>query len=128
MAEPSLPELFQAQVARTPHAAAVHSGGRELDYAGPNRPANLRAHQLPACGIGREEVGGVPLPRSADLLVALLGVLKAGAAYVPVDSDCPVGRLAYIVEDTGLELMLVPDAGAEEGTGTEDGYETLTVP
>ncbi|MET7294798.1 non-ribosomal peptide synthetase [Streptomyces griseoloalbus] len=128
MAEPSLPELFQAQVARTPHAVAVHSGGRELDYAGLNRRANLLAHHLLARGIGPEDVVGVRLPRSADLLVALLGVLKAGAAYVPVDSDCPAGRLAYIVEDTGLELMLVPDAGAEEGTGTEGGSKTLTVP
>ncbi|MFF8034153.1 non-ribosomal peptide synthetase [Streptomyces sp. NPDC016626] len=124
MAEPSLPELFQAQVARTPHAVAVHDGGRGLDYAGLNRRANLLAHHLLGRGIGPEDVVGVRLPRSADLLVALLGVLKAGAAYVPVDSDCPAGRLAYIVEDTGMELLLV----ADDAAGAEDGPRLLPVP
>ncbi|GAA3190046.1 hypothetical protein GCM10010451_44610 [Streptomyces virens] len=126
MADPTLAELFQAQVARTPHAVAVHSGGQELDYAGLNRRANLLAHRLLGRGIGPEDVVGVRLPRSADLLVALLGVLKTGAAYVPVDADCPAGRLAYIVEDTGLELMLVPDG--EDADGTGEGPRTLSVP
>jgi amino acid adenylation domain-containing protein len=123
MAEPSLPELLQAQAARTPHAVAVHSDGRELDYAELNRRANLLAHHLMARGIGPEQVVGVRIPRSADLVVALLAVLKAGAAYVPIDSDCPAERLDFIVEDTGLQLMLVQDA--EAGT---DGPRSVTVP
>ncbi|MEV6958266.1 non-ribosomal peptide synthetase [Streptomyces sp. NPDC051207] len=123
MAEPSLPALFEAQVARTPHAVAVHSDGRDLDYAGLNRRANLLAHHLLARGIGPEHVVGVRIPRSADLVVALLAVLKAGAAYVPVDSDCPAERLEFIVEDTGLQLMLVQDAEVAAG-----GPHTVTVP
>ncbi|MFF0360890.1 non-ribosomal peptide synthetase [Streptomyces fungicidicus] len=123
MAEPSLPALFQEQAARTPRAVAVHCGGRDLDYAGLNHRANLLAHHLLARGVGPERVVGVRMPRSADLLVALLGVLKAGAAYVPVDDDCPPERLAFIVEDTGLDLMLVQD----DGPGTE-GLTTVRVP
>ncbi|MEV7791262.1 non-ribosomal peptide synthetase [Streptomyces sp. NPDC087512] len=126
MTAPTLVDLFQAQAARTPHAVAVHSGGHDLDYATLNRRANLLAHRLLARGTGPEDVVGVRLPRSADLLVALLGVLKTGAAYVPVDSDCPAGRLAYIVEDTGLELMLVADDDAPGTAAT--GPRTLAVP
>ncbi|MTE22558.1 amino acid adenylation domain-containing protein [Streptomyces sp. TRM43335] len=122
MAESPLPDLFRRQVARTPHATAVRSGGRELDYAELNRRANLLAHHLIARGFGPERLIGVRLARSADLVVALLGILKAGAAYVPIDSDCPAERVAFIVEDTGLELMLVQDA--ESGA---DGPRTTTV-
>ncbi|URN11074.1 amino acid adenylation domain-containing protein [Streptomyces radiopugnans] len=110
MAQSPLPDLFRRQVARTPHAAAVRCGGRELDYAELNRRANLLAHHLIARGFGPERLIGVRLARSADLVVALLGILKVGAAYVPIDSDCPAERAAFIVEDTGLELMLVQDA------------------
>jgi amino acid adenylation domain-containing protein len=122
MAESPLPDLFRRQVARTPHAAAVRCGGRELDYAELNRRANLLAHHLIARGFGPERLIGVRLARSAELVVALLGILKAGAAYVPIDSDCPAERVAFIVEDTGLELMLVQDAGPGA-----DGPRTVTV-
>ncbi|MFP8907293.1 non-ribosomal peptide synthetase [Streptomyces atacamensis] len=122
MAQSPLPDLFRRQVARTPHATAVRCGGRELDYAELNRRANLLAHHLIARGFGPERLIGVRLARSADLVVALLGILKAGAAYVPIDSDCPAERAAFIVEDTGLELMLVQDA--EPGAG---GVRTTAV-
>ncbi|MFE7756462.1 non-ribosomal peptide synthetase [Streptomyces sp. NPDC057429] len=124
MAETLLPDLFQLRAARTPHAPAVRSGGQELTYAELNTRANRLAHHLIACGIGPERLVGVQLPRSADLVVALLGVLKAGAAYVPMDSDSPAERTAFIVQDTGLDLVL-GERAAQRGAG--GGPETLTV-
>ncbi|MBU7597304.1 non-ribosomal peptide synthetase [Streptomyces sp. P38-E01] len=122
MAQSPLPDLFRLQVARTPHAPAVRSGGQELDYTELNRRANLLAHRLIARGVGPEQVVGVQLPRSPELVVALLGILKSGAAYVPIDSDCPAERREFIVHDTGLDLMLVPDGAAGIA-----GLTTLTV-
>ncbi|MGW2181144.1 non-ribosomal peptide synthetase [Streptomyces sp. NPDC001732] len=124
MAETLLPDLFQLQVARTPHAVAVRSGGQELSYAELNTRANRLAHHLIARGIGPEHLVGVRLPRSADLVVALLGVLKSGAAYVPMDSDFPAERVAFIVEDTGLSLMLGETAAPAMADGAP---ETVTV-
>ncbi|MEU5717259.1 non-ribosomal peptide synthetase [Streptomyces sp. NPDC020403] len=124
MAESLLPDLFQQQAARTPHAPAVRSGGQELTYAELNTRANRLAHHLIACGIGPERLVGVQLPRSAELVVALLGVLKAGAAYVPMDSDSPAERTAFIVRDTGLGLVLGERAAP---AGADGGPETLTV-
>ncbi|MFC9861634.1 MULTISPECIES: non-ribosomal peptide synthetase [unclassified Streptomyces] len=124
MAASLLPDLFQLQVARTPHAVAVRSGGRSLTYARLNTHANRLAHHLIARGVGPEHLVGVRLPRSADLVVALLGVLKSGAAYVPMDSDAPAERLAFIVEDTGLDLVLGESAAPRGAAG---GPETLTV-
>ncbi|MBB0243454.1 amino acid adenylation domain-containing protein [Streptomyces alkaliphilus] len=126
MAQSPLPDLLRRQVARTPHAPAVRSGGRELDYTGLNRRANLLAHHLIALGIGPECLVGVRMARSTDLVVALLGILKAGAAYVPIDEDCPAERVAFIVGDTGLELMLVREHGQEPEHGA-GGPRTLTV-
>ncbi|MBT2377979.1 MULTISPECIES: non-ribosomal peptide synthetase [unclassified Streptomyces] len=106
MADRLLPDLFQRQAARAPHAVAVRSGAQELSYAELNTRANQLAHHLIDRGIGPERLVGVRLPRSADLVVALLGILKSGAAYVPMDSDAPAERIAFIVEDTGLDLVL----------------------
>ncbi|MFE7619619.1 non-ribosomal peptide synthetase [Streptomyces sp. NPDC057496] len=124
MAETLLPDLFQLQVARTPHATAVRSGGQELSYTELNTRANRLAHHLIARGIGPEHLVGVRLPRSADLVVALLGVLKSGAAYVPMDSEFPAERVAFIVEDTGLSLMLGESAAPAMPGGAP---ETVTV-
>lgn len=123
MAEQLLPDLFQLRAARTPHAPAVRSGGRVLSYGELNTRANRLAHHLIARGIGPEHLVGVRLPRSADLVVALLGVLKSGAAYVPLDSGAPAERIAFIVEDTGLGLVL----GEHTAPPGDDGPETVTV-
>ena len=124
MAEQLLPDLFQLRAARTPHAPAVRDGDRTLSYGELNTRANRLAHHLTARGIGPEHLVGVRLPRSADLVVALLGVLKSGAAYVPLDTGAPAERTAFIVEDTGLGLVL-GERAAPPGAGT--GPETLTV-
>ncbi|WP_367127668.1 amino acid adenylation domain-containing protein [Saccharothrix sp. HUAS TT1] len=107
--ELSLPELFAAQVARTPDAPAVWDRGVELDYAELDRRVNRFARLLREHGAGPERFVAVSLPRSADLVVALLGALRAGAAYVPVDPDYPADRIAHMLGDTD-PLLLVTDS------------------
>ncbi|MEU5093069.1 amino acid adenylation domain-containing protein, partial [Streptomyces sp. NPDC021356] len=99
-------ELFEAQAARTPHAPAVIDGDRTLDYAELNARANRLARLLAGQGIGAERFVGVRLPRSADLLVVLLAVLKTGAAYLPLDPQHPADRIAALVEDAAPALVV----------------------
>ncbi|WP_159045928.1 AMP-binding protein, partial [Streptomyces sp. WM6372] len=84
---------------RTPDAPAVVCGGVELSYAELNVRANRLARHLVACGAGPERLVAVALPRSVDLFVALLAVLKSGSGYVPVDPEYPVDRIAYMLAD-----------------------------
>ncbi|MEU9482016.1 amino acid adenylation domain-containing protein, partial [Streptomyces sp. NPDC048191] len=95
----TLPALFEARVARTPEAVAVVSGATSLTYAELNARANRLAHLLIDEGVGPEQFVALALPRSADLVVAVLAVLKAGAAYLPIDPNYPAERLAYMVGD-----------------------------
>src|SRR5262249_31272583 len=80
----SVVELFEAQVASSPAAVAVVSGGTSLTFAELNRRANQLAHYLRSAGVGPEVAVGVSLGSSVEMVVALLGVLKAGGAYVPL--------------------------------------------
>ncbi|GIN03917.1 hypothetical protein Pve01_55750 [Planomonospora venezuelensis] len=96
-AGPTLPDLFEAQVRRTPYAVAVEN----LTYAELNARANRLAHKLIAYGARPESVVALSLPRSADLVVALLAVVKAGAAYLPLDPSYPADRLDYMIADAG---------------------------
>ncbi|WP_263139965.1 non-ribosomal peptide synthetase [Pseudomonas sp. RIT-PI-AD] len=97
---------FERQAVRAPQAIAVSDGDRHLSYDQVNRMANRLARRLGERGVGPESLVGVALGRSAELIVALLAVLKTGAAYVPLDPDYPVERLEYMIEDSGLELVL----------------------
>ncbi|MFI6023952.1 amino acid adenylation domain-containing protein, partial [Streptomyces sp. NPDC051287] len=106
----SLPELIEAQVVRTAEAPAVVSGGVELSYAELNARANRLARHLVACGAGPERLIAVALPRSADLVVALLAVLKSGSGYVPVDPEYPAERIEYMLADS-RPVLVVTDAG-----------------
>ncbi|WP_459751031.1 amino acid adenylation domain-containing protein [Streptomyces sennicomposti] len=104
--EALLPALFERQAARTPRAEALRDGDRVLTYAELNTRANRLAHALIAAGAAPEQRVAVLLPRSADLVTALLAVAKSGAAYVPVDPEYPAGRIAYMLEDAGPALVL----------------------
>ena len=95
----TLPELFQAQVARTPEATAVVFEGVELSYGELNGRANRLARLLIARGVGPESLVAVVMERSADLVVALLAVVKAGGAYLPVDPGYPADRISYLLTD-----------------------------
>ena len=95
----TLAGLFEEQVRRSPDAAAVICGGTVLSYAELNAAANRLARDLIGRGAGPEQIVAVNLPRSADLLVALLAVAKTGAAYLPVDGDYPQARIAFMLAD-----------------------------
>src|SRR6185369_10877828 len=91
----TLPELFEAQSARTPDAVAVVCGTEYVTYATLNARANQLAHLLLAQRVGPEDVVGLALERSPEMIVAVLGVLKAGAAYLQLDPSYPENRLAF---------------------------------
>ncbi|MFD9036675.1 amino acid adenylation domain-containing protein, partial [Streptomyces sp. NPDC059567] len=109
----SLPELFAAHVARAPEAVAVAASGVELSYAELESRANRLARHLVAHGVGPESLVGVCLERGADLIVALLAVLKSGGAYLPMDPDYPADRIAYMVEDAAPVAVLASTGTAE---------------
>ncbi|MFJ8910220.1 non-ribosomal peptide synthase/polyketide synthase [Amycolatopsis sp. NPDC102389] len=119
----TLPELFEAQVARTPDAVAVVFEGFELSYAEFNAQANRLARWLVERGVGTESVVAVSLPRSIDLVVALYAVHKAGAAYLPLDTDYPADRIAFMLEDAAptvvLDKLPVMDGYSGENLGRE---------
>lgn len=102
----TLSELFEAQVERTPQATALVCDDVPLTYAELNTRANQLAHHLQKLGIGPDELVGVCMERSTELVIALLGVLKAGGAYVPLDPAYPKERLAFMVEDTQLRVIV----------------------
>ncbi|MFJ1747309.1 amino acid adenylation domain-containing protein [Streptomyces sp. NPDC088116] len=117
----TLPELFEAQVARTPRATAVVFEDRELSYAELNARANRLAHLLIERGAGPEAVVALSVPRSDAMIVALLAVLKAGAAYLPVDPGYPADRIGFMLDDARPALVLTV-AGT---TVTESGAACL---
>ncbi|GGV68742.1 hypothetical protein GCM10010277_78250 [Streptomyces longisporoflavus] len=105
-----LPAAFQAQAARTPDLTALVFEDTALTYAELDARATRLAHRLVRRGAGPDQVVAVALPRSADLMVALLAVLKSGAAFLFVDPDYPDRRIAYLLEDSAPAL-LVTDSG-----------------
>ncbi|MDQ3288522.1 MAG: amino acid adenylation domain-containing protein, partial [Pseudomonadota bacterium] len=98
--------LVERQVQRTPDAVALRCDESSISYAELNARANRLAHALIARGVHPGTLVGVCLPRSPDLVVSLLAILKAGAAYVPLDPDYPVERLQYIAADAELACVL----------------------
>jgi len=99
--------LFEAQAARTPDAVAVTDDGRSMTYAALNACANRLAAVLADAGAGPEVAVGLCLERSAEMIVALLAVLKTGAAYLPLDPTYPADRLAFMLEDAQAPLLVV---------------------
>ena len=128
-------ELFEAQAARTPEAVAVVSGDTRVTYAELNARANRLARRLRALGVGHESMVGVLMQRSPEIVVAFLAVLKAGGCYVPLDPAYPKPRLRFMLEDSGVRVLLTtqrqlgatPDFGAQvvclDGDREEVGRE-----
>ncbi|MFE0254772.1 amino acid adenylation domain-containing protein [Streptomyces sp. NPDC059010] len=137
--EASLPALFEAQVARTPHAVAVVADGTEssdgtgvsdgtkLTYDELNRRANRLARHLASLGAGPETVVAVVLPRRPEVVVTLLAVLKTGAAYLPIDPANPRARIEALVADAGAAIVLDEDALAAAPDTGADGDLTAEV-
>jgi amino acid adenylation domain-containing protein len=97
---------FERQVERTPDAIAVTSNGASLTYADLNGRANAVAERLIAMGAGPDVLVALCMERSVGMLIGLLGILKAGAAYLPVDLRYPAERVAFILEDAGVHLLI----------------------
>ncbi|MGY0058381.1 amino acid adenylation domain-containing protein [Streptomyces sp. LZ34] len=102
--------LFAERAARNPRATAVTCGDTSLDYGELDRRSSALAGYLRSRGIGPGALVGVCLDRSAELLTALLGIMKSGAAYVPLDPIYPRDRIAHMLEDTGLPLVVTESA------------------
>ena len=124
--EQSLPALFEAQVLATPEAVALVSGEASLSYAQLNAYANQLAHKLRELGVGPDVLVGVAVERGPEMVVSLLAILKAGGAYVPLDPDFPRDRLAYMMQDSGLQLLLSQTSLLEQLT-IPQGVQTLCV-
>ena len=101
--------LFEEQVERTPDAVAVRCGEEQLTYRELNGRANQLARHLQGMGVGPETLVGICLTRSVEMVVALLGVMKAGGAYVPLDPEYPAERLAFMLEDARVPVLVTEE-------------------
>ncbi|MGK7902911.1 MAG: amino acid adenylation domain-containing protein [Hormoscilla sp.] len=102
-------QLFEEQVERTPDSVAVVFEKQEVTYRELNQRANQLARYLQSLGVGLEVLVGICIERSVEMVVGLLGILKAGGAYLPLDPSYPRDRLAYLLEDSGVTLLLASE-------------------
>ncbi|MGB8391368.1 non-ribosomal peptide synthetase, partial [Mycobacterium sp.] len=119
----SIPELFGAQVARTPEAVAVSFEGRSMTYRGLDEASNRLAHLLIGRGVGPGQCVGLLVERSGQAIVAMLGVLKTGAAYLGIDPGLPAARMGFLVGDA-VPAVVITSAGLADRM---DGYDVLVV-
>ncbi|HXL88069.1 MAG TPA: amino acid adenylation domain-containing protein, partial [Streptosporangiaceae bacterium] len=112
--EATMPELFEAQAARSPDTVAVIGDGTKLSYGELNAQANQLARHLITLGAGPERYITIAMPRTLDMITAILAVLKTGAAYVPADPAYPTDRLAYMLADTS-PVTIITTAAAGQG-------------
>ncbi|EGK86184.1 amino acid adenylation domain protein [Microcoleus vaginatus FGP-2] len=106
--------LFEAQAEQTPNAVAAVLGSEQLTYRELNHRANQLAHHLQGLGVGPETCVGICVDRSLDILVGLLGILKAGAAYLPLDPAYPQERLTFMLEDAKFPVLLTQQPQVEK--------------
>ncbi|MFF0161140.1 amino acid adenylation domain-containing protein [Streptomyces sp. NPDC005263] len=114
-------QAFEEQAAATPDAVAVTAGGLSLTYRQLNERANQLAHHLRELGAGPEQLVGLCLERGVELLPALLGILKSGAGYLPLDPANPADRLGYVIEDAGARIVVATSGTAAVLQGVHDG-------
>jgi amino acid adenylation domain-containing protein len=108
--EASVPEMFAAQVRRTPDSTALISGNQRVSFRQLNERANRLAHLLRKLGVGPEVLVGFCFETSVRAVVAILGIIKAGGVYVPLDPEHPTQRLSEIIKDTGLSIVVTDRA------------------
>ncbi|MEH2621947.1 amino acid adenylation domain-containing protein [Bradyrhizobium sp. AZCC 1719] len=114
-----LHELFAAQAARTPDAVALSLDEATLSYGDLERRANQLAHHLRGLGVGPDVVVGLCAERSFEMVIGLLGILKAGGAYLPLDPDYPADRLAFMLADAQVPVLLTQAAVADRLPASE---------
>src|SRR4029079_16597976 len=106
----TLPQLFAEQAARTPEAIAVVFEERELSYAALEAHANRLAHHLQELGVGPETVVGLCVERSVEMVIGLLGILKAGGAHLPLAPHSPPERLSFMLADASAAVLVTQSA------------------
>ncbi|MCP4654106.1 MAG: amino acid adenylation domain-containing protein, partial [bacterium] len=128
----TLTRLIEEQAATTPEAVAAVCEDRQLSYRELDRRADALARYLGSRGVGAEGLVGIRLERSLEMIVGLVGILKAGAAYVPLDPGYPAERIDFMIEDAGAEVVLTQkdlaglgESGSGSGTGSGTGSEGL---
>lgn len=134
-AEANIPRLFEAEVERNPDAVALIFEGTHLTYAELNRRSNRLAHHLRRLGVGPETLVGICAERSQEMIWGLLGILKAGAAYLPLDPAYPRESLAFMLKDAGVAVLLtqshfasaLPDCDARVVLLEEDSLDGLAL-
>jgi amino acid adenylation domain-containing protein len=104
-----LQERFHSQVQKTPDAIAVHCGNDNITYSALDKKANAIAHALLQEQVRPDTLVGIMANRSIEMMAGILGILKAGAAYIPFDTQWPAERLQYIISSSGLNIVLVQD-------------------
>lgn len=104
--EKTVLDLFEEQVKKSPHKIAVHSEGSSISYQELDQKANKLGHFLKKRGVEAESLIGLCMEKSIDLMIGMLGILKAGAAYVPLDPSYPSSRIKYLLEDSELNVIL----------------------
>lgn len=109
---------FERQVTKSPDNIAVYCNGKELTYKQLNQRANKLARSLVNLGVNSESLIGIHLRRSVDMMVAILGILKAGCAYVPLDPEFPVERISFMIEDSNCALIITQSELAENVSKT----------
>ena len=120
-------ELFEEWAARRADAVAVCCGAVELTYRQLDERANQLAHRLRAGGVGPEVLVGLSVTRSVELVVGILGIAKAGGAYLPLDPDYPAARLAFLVRDTGIAHLVVDETVHSGLADRFAGFDGLVV-
>ncbi|SHM68904.1 non-ribosomal peptide synthase domain TIGR01720/amino acid adenylation domain-containing protein [Streptomyces yunnanensis] len=110
----TMSQQFEAQAARTPDAVAVRDGRRTLTYGQLELESNDLAYHLSGCGVGPEDLVALALPGVAGMVVAMLAVLKVGAAYLPVDPAYPAARIRYLLEDARPKLLITDSVVREQ--------------
>ncbi len=108
-----LHRTFEAQAARDPHAVALTFEGSSITYDALNKRANRLAHHLRSLGVGPDVLVGLCTDRSIEMVVGILGILKAGGAYLPLDPTYPADRLAFLVEDSAVPVLVTQESYAE---------------
>ena len=113
-------DLFAAQVSKTPESIALCFSGQQLTYSQLNEGSNRLAHYLKDKGIKKDTLVPVFMNRGIDIIIAMLAILKVGAAYVPIDPGYPVERIRYMLEDTGALLVLTSNNPTLKKSGLAD--------
>jgi iturin family lipopeptide synthetase B len=106
-------EMFEEQAARTPEITAMFLGKESMSYSELNARSNQLAHYLRARGVGPGKTVGIFIDRSFEMIIAVLGIIKSGGAYVPIETEYPAARIAYMLSDCGAGLILAQSAAVD---------------